>query len=332
MSKKLIIVILLAALILLLLFFGYRLFQKDEHYAADAADGGVRRLHVENCRIKDENGKTVQLTGMSSHGLLWYPEYTNANAMQTLKSYGANTFRIAAYSDDTGGGYVQKRDETLQLVYMAVENAISMDMYVIIDWHVLGDANPLVNLGSASAFFEEISSHYGDCPNILYEICNEPNGGTIWDEIYSYADQVIPIIRSHAPNAIVIVGTPEYSYAVEQVFDRPLDYDNVMYSFHFYAGQFDEHYIDLFNSCEKKGIPLFVTEWGVNYGTDGKPALAQAKKFVTVLNRRKISWTAWSLCNKDEVFSAVKPDCKKYSGWTPDDLTDVGKVFFESFQ
>lgn len=331
MPKKLITVMLFSVLVLLLMFFGYRMLHTSDHDAAPAGDDGVRRLHVESYRIADEDGKTVQLTGMSSHGLLWYPEYANANAMQTLKAYGANAFRIAAYSDDAGGGYAQKKEETLQLVYMAVENAISMDMYVIVDWHVLRDGNPLTNLENALAFFEEFSSHYGDCPNILYEICNEPNGGTTWDDIYEYADQVIPVIRSHAPNAIVIVGTPNYSYSLERVFDKPLDYDNVMYSFHFYAGQFDDYYNELFNRCEKKNIPVFVTEWGVNYGTNGNPALSQAEKFVTVLNRRKISWTAWSLCNKDEVFSAIRPDCEKLSGWELDDLTDVGRLFFESF-
>ncbi len=302
---------------------------KEESAAPE--NGGVQSLHVDGYRLADGNGKTVQLTGMSSHGVLWYPQYTNANAMKTLKSYGANTFRVAAYSDDQGGGYVQRPEETKQFVYMTVENAISEDMYVIVDWHVLGDKNPLTNLENAKAFFEEISAHYGDCPNILYEICNEPNGGTSWDDIYKYAEQIIPVIRNHAPNAVIIVGTPNFSYALEKVFDRPLDDENVMYSFHYYAGQFGDSYVDLFSRCEKENIPVFVTEWGVNNGGDGKPALSDAERFVTVLNRRKISWTAWSLSNKEEVFSAIQKDCYKYSGWESGDLTEVGKLFFESF-
>ena len=293
-------------------------------------DRGVPMLHVDGYRLADEAGEPVQLTGMSSHGLLWYPEYVNAGALQTLKEHGANTFRVAVYSDDEGGGFAQKREETLQLVYLAVENAISEDMYVIVDWHVLRDGNPLTNLGNAQAFFEEVSAHYGDCPNILYEICNEPNG-VMWDDIYSYAEQVIPVIRNHAPNAVILVGTPNYSYTLGPVFDRPLEDDNVMYSFHFYAGQFDDSYIEIFDRCEEEDLPVFVTEWGVNYGGDGKPALSDAERFVTVLNRRGISWTAWSLCNKDEVFSAIRQDCGKFSGWEQDDLTDVGKLFFDSF-
>ena len=290
------------------------------------------RLRVESCRIVDEAGNKVQLTGMSSHGMLWYPQYANANAMQTLKSYGANTFRIALYTNDPDGGYVQKKEETKQLAYMAIENAISMDMYIIVDWHVLRDKNPLDNQGYALEFFREIASHYGDCPNIIYEICNEPNGDTTWEEIYDYANAVIPVIREYAPNAIVLVGTPQYSYAVERVWNKPLEFENVMYSFHFYAGQFDDSYKDLLEMCDRKDIPVFVSEWGVNNGDDGNPALGQAETFVEVLNRRGISWIAWSLCNKDEVFSAIKPDCGKLSGWEPEDLTDVGNLIFRSFQ
>ena len=332
MSKKLITVILLSLVVLLLVSLGYHFLYKDKHQPVPDASTGVQRLHVESCRIADDNGKVVQLTGMSSHGLLWYPAYTNANAMQTLKSYGANTFRIAAYSDDNGGGYVQKKEETMQFVYMAIENAISTDLYVIVDWHILQDGNPLSNLENASAFFAEISSHYGDCPNILYEICNEPNGAATWDDIYAYATQVIPVIRNNAPNAIILVGTPNYSYSVNRVFDKPLEFDNIMYTFHFYAGQHGDSYNELFNQCEKMNIPVFVSEWGINYGDNGKVALDQGEQFVTVLNRRKISWVAWSLSNKDEVFSAIKPGCDKLSEWETDDLTEVGKVFFEAFQ
>ena len=329
--KKLVSWILFLVLLLAVVFIEYLLLRPKNSQAPVEA-GHISALHIEYGKLKDEDGQTVQLTGMSSHGLLWYPGYVNSGAMQTLKEYGANTFRIAVYSDDEAGGYVQKPQETMQLLYLAVENAICMDMYAVVDWHVLQDASPLNNTDSALSFFEEVSAHYGDCPNLLYEICNEPNGGTTWDEICAYAEQVIPVIRKNAPNAVVIVGTPEFSYAAEWAIDRPLAFENVMYSFHFYAGQFDDHFNDVFNLAEKKDVALFVTEWGVNYGMNGKPALAQAEKLVTVLNRRKISWAAWSLSNKDEVYSAIRPDCGKLSGWEEDDLTDVGKLIFSSFR
>ena len=40
-------------------------------------------------------------------------------------------------------------------------------MYVIIDWHVLGDQNPQTYKEEAKAFFEEMSSLYKDYDNVI---------------------------------------------------------------------------------------------------------------------------------------------------------------------
>ncbi len=298
---------------------------------APASPGAPRPLHVDGTALRDDAGNTVRLTGMSSHGLLWYPEYANSSALRTLKSCGANVFRVAVYADDSGGGCVQRPEDSLKLACLAIENVISEDMYVIVDWHVLSEKNPWNSQWAAVIFFHEISSRYGDCPNVIYEICNEPNGDTTWDDIYSYAESVIPVIRENAPDSVIIVGTPQYSYKTEDVIAKPLPYDNLMYAFHFYSGLHDEHYKDLFDSCEKSGVPVFVSEWGVSENSAGRPAIYQAQQFIQELDRRGISWAAWSLSNKDEIYSAIKPDCTKLGGWTEDDLTEPGRLFFSNF-
>ena len=38
----------------------------------------------------DEDGNQVQLKGMSTHGIAWYPRYTNAAAIKYIKDAGAN--------------------------------------------------------------------------------------------------------------------------------------------------------------------------------------------------------------------------------------------------
>ena len=43
-----------------------------------------------------------------------------------------------------------------------------------------------------------------------------------------------PVIRSHAKNAIIIVGTPNWSQYVDEAADSPLTgYSNIMYALHF---------------------------------------------------------------------------------------------------
>ena len=68
-------------------------------------------------------------------------------------------------------------------------------MYVIVDWHILSDNNPQINKEESKRFFNEISSKLSGYNNVIYEICNEPNGGTTWADIKSYALEIIPIIR-----------------------------------------------------------------------------------------------------------------------------------------
>ena len=78
---------------------------------------------------------------MSSHGISWYPRYLNGGAMKTLKEYGANLFRIAAYTEPSGA-YLENPDRTLDYLYMGAESALAEDLYVILDWHILNDSDP----------------------------------------------------------------------------------------------------------------------------------------------------------------------------------------------
>lgn len=291
---------------------------------------GVRthgQLRTEGAKLVDENGMPFQLRGMSSHGLLWYPEYTNYQSVLSTRAYGANSFRIAMYANEVNGGYVQQPDLSLKLMYAAIENVLAADMYAIVDWHVLSEKNPLQNTQEAIQFFEKVASHYGNEPGIIYEICNEPNGDTTWTDIVAYANQVIPVIRTYAPDAIILVGTPKYSYNIVEVIGNTLPYQNILYSYHFYAGQFGNEYENMIADCHRNNVPIFVSEWGINEEQGGEASIQQGKEFVTYLNENAISWNAWALCNKDETFAAIRPECSKYSNWTEEDLTKVGQIF-----
>ena len=71
------------------------------------------RLHVEGTQLKDVNGEIVQLKGVSSHGLQWYPEYINKDALQTLHDdWKANVFRMAMYTAE--GGFLDGADQKKQ--------------------------------------------------------------------------------------------------------------------------------------------------------------------------------------------------------------------------
>ena len=60
-----------------------------------------------------------------------------------------------------------------------VSFATEADLYAIVDWHVLSDANPLAHADEAAEFFGRISADLSANNNVIYEICNEPNNGAL---------------------------------------------------------------------------------------------------------------------------------------------------------
>ena len=296
-------------------------------------DRGVPPLQVSGGVLVDAKERPVTLRGMSTHGLGWYPRYLNAGAMKTLKLYGANVIRLAMYTE-TSSGYLEE-PRNLDFVYIGIENAIAENLYVIVDWHILSDGNPLTHMEEAIAFFSEISERYGQTPNILYEICNEPNGDTTWEDIAAYAAMVIPAIRKNAPEAVVLVGTPNYSSRLRDAMASPLPFSNLLYSCHKYidvspeAEDSQEYWLQ---KAVETGFPVFVTEWGIN-GSEGENMdLANARQFVKFLNENQISWCGWALSNAEEIHGTISPDSDKLSGWGWEDLTPGGRLMFSSFR
>ena len=143
--------------------------------------------------------------------------------------------RLAMYSHEYGG-YSNGGDkkELKRLIDNGVEYASKEGMYVIIDWHVLGEGDPNIHKEDAIDFFDEMSEKYADYGNVIYEICNEPNGGVSWKDVKKYAEEVIPVIRANDPYGIILVGTPQWSQLIGDAAADPIEgYDNIMYTLHF---------------------------------------------------------------------------------------------------
>ena len=299
--------------------------------------GGVKdngQLRVEGIQLVNQYGGPIQLRGMSSHGILWVPQFVNARALLQLRSLGANLFRVAMYADSVKGGYSESdwdAGQSMKFLRMGVENSLALDLYTIIDWHILEDKNPLLTVDKAIQFFSEISSIHANDPAIIYEICNEPNGDTTWEDISLYARQVIPVIRKNSPQAVILVGTPQWSFDLSSVIPAPLEFENIMYSFHMYTGFTNYEFRDLLASMRKAGLPVFVSEWGISKDEKtGELDLVEARALISYMREHGYSWANWSLSNLDEDFSAIRTDSNKLSGWTDEDLTESGRLIFRA--
>ena len=296
-------------------------------------DASAGRLHVKGTKLVDKKGHEVQLRGVSTHGLSWYPQYVNDKCFAQLHDkWGANVLRLAMYTEEYNGycsGDAKNRSDLKKLIKKGVKLAKKHKMYVIVDWHILSDGNPNSHKKEAKAFFREMSREFKGYNNVIYEICNEPNNGTSWKEIKSYAKSVISTIRKNDKKAVIVVGTPTWSQDVDQAAADPIKGDNIMYALHFYAAT---HKTDLRNKMTaaiNKGLPVFVTEYGIcDASGNGVIDKKEADRWVQTMDEYGVSYIAWNLSNKQESSSIIKSSCPKVSGFKKSELSDEGRWLY----
>lgn len=292
-------------------------------------------LHVENGKLTGADGNTVQLYGMSTHGIAWFPQYINYDSFRTLRDdWNTNCIRLAMYTAEYGGYCAGGDKEQLkQLVRDGVSYATELGMYVIVDWHILSDCDPNQNKDEAIAFFREMSEAFADNDNVLYEICNEPNSGTSWDSIKSYAEEVIPVIREQKSDAVILVGTPTWSQEIDKSAASPLTFDNVMYTLHFYAGTHKDDLRNRLETCAQNNLPVFVSEFGMcDASGNGANDFDSTTKWLDLLNKYQISFCCWNLANKDESSSVFKAASTALSDWTDEDFNESGRWIRDYFR
>ncbi len=288
-------------------------------------------LRVKGAYLTDQKGNRVILKGISTHGLQWFPEYVNDKAFSDLHdTFHMNLVRLALYTDENGYCSGGDKKELEKIIDRGVKAATRHQMYVIIDWHVLHDLTPKKYEKQAKSFFRKMARKYRKNPHVLYEICNEPNGGTGWSEIRSYAKKIIPIIHKYNKNAVILVGTPTWSQDILDAAADPLPktkkYKNVMYTLHFYAATHTDDLRAKLRQAHEKKLPVFVSEFGIcDASGNGRIDQKQANKWMKLLDQYKISFANWSLCNKDEAASFLKPSCQKRAGFKISDLSTSGK-------
>ena len=283
-------------------------------------------LQVNGTSLVDKDGNPVLLQGVSTHGLTWFPGVINQSLFDTVSSdWNANLIRLAMYSqiyckNDS------KKEESLRLLEQGIEYAIRANMYVIVDWHVLEDSDPMEHLGQAVEFFQYIAGKYANDPHILFEICNEPNSGTSWETIKTYAQAVIPVIRTYCPANIILVGTPNYDRDLLSAANDPLAYDNIMYTCHFYAGSHGSELQNTLTEALDLGLPVFVSECGLTEESgDGEPDLESSKTWFQLLRKHNLSYAVWSLSNKQESSSMIRSTVTDFETISEKDLSRCGK-------
>jgi len=284
------------------------------------------QLSISGTNLVDSSGEIIVLRGMSLFWSQWGDDYYNEETIKWLRDdWKCTVIRVAMGVE--GGGYLENSSVEFQKASSVIDACIKFGIYVIIDWH---DHHAESHTNEAISFFHNISLKYGNQPNIIYELYNEPLAVS-WKEIIKpYAESVINTIRKNGSKNVIIIGTPNWSQDVEDVINNRINDNNLAYVFHFYSST---HTADLRNkafSAINAGIPLFVSEWGLSEASgNGNINLAESKIWMNFLEQYNLSWCNWSVMNKDESSAALLPTTTNLSGWNESQLSQSGKMIRE---
>ncbi len=145
-------------------------------------------LHVEGNLLKNRRGEKVMLTGVNCASLEWLcnPEKLVRTVQVALDDWHANTIRLPLSQDrwfgfgDDQRGEDESGERYRAIVDRVVEEIAKRKKYVILDLHRsncgswgefisgnLPDMNSLV-------FWKDIARQFGNHPNVLFGIFNEP--------------------------------------------------------------------------------------------------------------------------------------------------------------
>jgi len=290
------------------------------------------QLRVCGTKLCNENGVPIQLRGMSTHGLQWYGwgGCITEESLDTLAfGWDADILRISLYVQE--GGYESDPSGFTAQVKTIINHVTQRGMYALVDWHQLSPGDPNYNLEMASNFFADIVETYKDHNNIIYDICNEPSDVS-WSQIKTYADELIPLIRDIDSDAVILIGTHGWASlgvsdgrSYRDIVADPVNFDNVMYTFHFYAASHKQEYLNALDSASNV-LPIFVTEFGTQeYTGDGSNDFVMSQAYIDLMVEKKISWVSWNFSDDFRSGAVWNTETCTSGQWTEDNLKQAGQ-------
>jgi len=274
------------------------------------------QLKVSGNRIVDKDNKVVTLRGMSLY--CWADQGTqfyNATAIKRLvDEWKCTVIRVPILPAKLTFG--------TPIVKTAVKACIANGVYVIIDWHSMGNAVA----ADASEFFKSMATLYGNTPNVLYETWNEPVSES-WSTIKAYHTTVISAIRSIDPDNIILCGNPMYDQNPLAAASDPITTStNIAYTVHYYAATHKQAVRTNVSSALAKGVAIFASEYGL-CAANGAGSIDQAESqtWWNFLDENSIGSTNWSVAALEEASACFNLGANA-TRWTDADLKQSGTL------
>ena len=214
--------------------------------------------------------------------------------------------------------------EYLKLLDQAVGWCTELNMYVMLDWHSIGNLetevfqDPMYETTKQETyeFWRTVSRHYAGHNTVaFYELFNEPTtyrdqlGPVSWGDWKKSVEEQITLIRANNPQAIPMVAGFDWAYDLTPIILSPIAAEGIGYTVHPYSNKrsqpWEGKWEEDFGFAAAK-YPLMATEFGGfarPQGTNNQPPSAAADRdnrnaaygaaIFKYLESKGISWTVW---------------------------------------
>lgn len=201
----------------------------------------------------------------------------NERHFKEVKSWGANIVRFPVHPT---AWRKRGQKEYLALLDKGVAMAEAEGLYVIIDWHCIGNLRTEMYQAAiyettrkeTYEFWRTIAKHYKDNTTVaFFELFNEPTimGGELgtcsWDQWKTMMEEIIGIIRACKASAVPLVAGFNWAYDLKEVARNPINAEGIGYVSHPYpqkrAKPWEPQWTEDWGYVAEK-YPLILTEIG----------------------------------------------------------------------
>jgi endoglucanase len=274
-------------------------------------------IRVEGHRFLNEAGAVVIFQGVNIEDPddLELNGHWNRGLFEAIAAWNANVVRIPVHPPRFRRRGAQHYFELLD---QAVLWANELDLYLIMDWHSIGnllkgrfqDAQYDTSEEETVRFWRSVASRYHEVPTVaLYELFNEPTfgpkgrlGSTSWTDWKGANERLIDVIRERNPGSIALVAGFDWAYDLRPVAEAPIERPGVAYVSHPYPGKtrppYPASWDQTFGFVAER-YPLIATEIGY-MPPDARGAHSPAidtgtygTEITDYLAKKGASWVAW---------------------------------------
>jgi hypothetical protein len=245
-------------------------------------------LHVEGNKIVDPAGNIVVLRGIALIDLGFLQDWeggainmidrlTNKSDTQgSSPGWYPRIIRINVTPPDSVGNgwphpFSPDNNDLYNLLRTVVDYCKTKDIYAIIDWHYV--ANTYEHVASTSEFWTYMAPRFANDSHVMFELFNEPINGSSWPSVKADMQTWIDIVRTYAPNNLILVAGPSWSQEIGPMASNPLTGDNIVAVSHIYPGHWRNaaSFQSQITTCAAV-YPIMMTEWGFSQSGSPDPA------------------------------------------------------------